>query len=133
MKREHETAARYLHDGVVVVPMDVAAWLVTRTDFNRGRQGTRGADPRRDAVLMALTLGGHQHLASASGSRAAAEPEVDPSLEWLSTGRASDLLGMSDRAVRAACAAGRLAAQRVAGRYRISRAALDQYCMDRST
>jgi hypothetical protein len=59
------------------VPIDVAAWLITRTDFTKLRQGTRGADPRRDAVLMALTLAGHQDRASAGGSRAAAEPEVD--------------------------------------------------------
>jgi excisionase family DNA binding protein len=50
----------------------------------------------------------------------------------MSTGEVGDLLGLSDRAVRAACQSGRLAAQQVAGRYRISKATVENY-RDRPT
>lgn len=136
VKPEYETAARYLHGGdVVLVPAEVAAWLLTHSDLTRLRTATRGADPRRDAVLLALTMAAHRHAAtSATGSDSAAAPEVDSSLQrWMSTKQAGQLVGLSDRAVRYACESGRLAAQKVAGRYRISRSSLNQYRHDQAT
>jgi excisionase family DNA binding protein len=130
VKPEYESAARYLHNNVVLVPVDVAAWLLAHTNLAKLRMRARGADPSRDAVLLAMTLASHQYhqvRASGNGSRPAAEPELDPSSEWMSTGQAADVLGLSDRAVRAACQSGRLVAQQVAGRYRINRTAVDQY------
>ncbi len=123
------SAARYLHGGVVIVPAEVAAWLLANGDLNRLRVATRGADPRRDAVLMALAMAAHQHMTvtSGDGCRSAMEPEAAAPLEWMSTTQAADQLGVTDRAVRLACQLGRLAARQVGGRWQVSRAVLDEY------
>ncbi len=46
--------------------------------------------------------------------------------------RAADVLGISDRAVRKACAAGRLNADLVDGQWRITRASVESYSPRRS-
>ncbi|WP_353708962.1 helix-turn-helix domain-containing protein [Cellulosimicrobium sp. ES-005] len=45
----------------------------------------------------------------------------------MSTGQAAELLGMTDRGVRLAISEGRLEAEKVADRYRISRSNVEHY------
>ncbi len=50
----------------------------------------------------------------------------------MTTSRAADVLGISDRAVRKACTDGRLDAERVDGQWRITRASVEAYAPRRS-
>ncbi len=127
MRAEYETATRYVHAGVVIVPAEVAAWLLAHGDLNRLRTASRGANPRRDAVLLALTLAAHQHLLAASVPGSTPAPKPEAAADWMNTTTAAGLLGVTDRAVRLACQSHRLSARQVDGRWRITRAALHDY------
>lgn len=112
----------------VMVPARVAAWLEVRAGLSSVRARARGNDPEVDAVLLALRIAGLAWRTSATGSEVEPEPEVPrESSQWLSTGQAAGLLGITDRAVRLAIREGRLEAQQVAGRYRISRPNFEHY------
>ncbi|MFJ1510909.1 helix-turn-helix domain-containing protein [Cellulosimicrobium funkei] len=125
------TASSYVIgvDGpAVVVPARVAAWLEARAGLSGLRVKARGIDPEVDAVLVAIRVVGLAWRDSATGSHVEPEPEVPRgSSQWLSTGQAADLLGITDRAVRLAISENRLPAQQVAGRYRITRADVEHY------
>ncbi|WP_171467684.1 helix-turn-helix domain-containing protein [Cellulosimicrobium sp. 72-3] len=112
----------------VMVPARVAAWLEVRAGLSSVRAKARGTDPEVDAVLFALRMAGLAWRTSATGSEVEPEPEVPrESSQWLSTGQAAELLGITDRAVRLAIREGRLDAEQVAGRYRISRPNFEHY------
>lgn len=112
----------------VMVPARVAAWLDVHAKLSSLRVRTRGSDSEVDAVLVALRVAALEWRTSATGSEVEPEPEVRrESSQWLSTGQAAGLLGMSARGVRLAISEGRLEAQQVAGRYRISRANVEHY------
>ncbi|WP_222267415.1 helix-turn-helix domain-containing protein [Modestobacter marinus] len=120
---------RFLHhDGqdrvVVAVPAPVAADLVALVR-ERHRQ-LRGLDPLRDAVLAALIIGAEVWRQQV-GTNAAPTPEPAPRSPVMTATRAADVLGISDRAVRKACAAGRLDAELVDGQWRITRASVEAY------
>lgn len=125
-------AEHYVHaDGqVVLVPAKVAHWLGAH-GLDRLRVSARGDDADVDAVLAALRLAALTHTASAGGSTSgsvlANEAEVPPSSEWMSTGQAADTLGITTRAVRLACEQGRLPAEQVDGRWRITREDVTSY------
>lgn len=117
-----------VHGPGVLVPARVAAWLEKRAGLSSLRARARGADPEVDAVLLALRVAGLAWLTSATGSEVEPEPEVRrESSQWLSTGQAAELLGMTDRGVRLAISEGRLEAEKVADRYRISRSNVEHY------
>lgn len=120
----------YLHgDGhVVIVPARVAAWLERRVDLNRVRIDARGLDPEIDAVLGALRISALVWRTSVNGTTPAepAEP-VAASDQWVSTNQAAIHLGITDRAVRKAIAAGALPAENTAGRWRIHRDDIAHY------
>lgn len=117
----------YLHPGaVVVVPASVAAWLIVQTDMPARRVEHRGADPQVDAVLGALTVAGlgwrtstTSAATSAGGSAVVVEAEVVAPSEYMTTSRAADVLGITDRGVRLACNQGRIPATRVDGRWQL--------------
>jgi excisionase family DNA binding protein len=108
----------------VAVPAPVAAELVA---FVRNRhRRLRGLDPRRDAVYQAL-IEAAEHWRTVVGTNATPRPEPMPRSPWMTASQAAAVLGITDRAVRKACAAGRLDAELVDGRWRITRASVQAY------
>lgn len=123
-------AAAYLvgvQGAAAVVPGRVAAWLERHGHLNELRARARGGDPEIDAALVALRIAALTWRASATGTEDAPEPEVGPRSEWLSTTTAAGHLGITDRAVRLAISQGRLPAEQVDGRWRISREDTEHY------
>lgn len=128
---EPKPPGAYLHgDGpacVVIVPARVAAWLATRTNLRNVRISARGTDPEVYAVLHDLHRAALAWRTSAAGSVDAPVPEEPRPSEWGSTTQAAGLLGITDRAVRLAVREGRLPAQQVAGRWRVTREDVEHY------
>ncbi|HEY3530390.1 MAG TPA: helix-turn-helix domain-containing protein [Nocardioides sp.] len=112
----------------VVVPARIAAVLERYADLSSLRVRTRGVDPEATAVLEAL-----RYAAMSWRSSACAEPRTTPrrnlpqTREWLDTGEAADLAGVTSRAIRKAIKEARLPATKVGGWYRISREDLEHY------
>jgi excisionase family DNA binding protein len=115
---------------VVVVPPPVCADVVALVR-ERHRQ-LRGLDPRRDAVFGALIIAAEDWRQQV-GTNAAPRSEPVSRSPVMTATRAADVLGISDRAVRKACAAGRLDAELVDGQWRITRASVEAYAPRRST
>lgn len=112
----------------MVVPVAFAAWLDRQVDLQRLRSAAKG-DPQLVAVLDALLFTAHYDRGASSEGRklVATTAEAAPRLTVMSTQQAADVLGITGRAVRQACSAGRLRAHLVDGRYRITRADLDAH------
>ncbi len=134
-ERRPRPAESYVHGNgtVVIVPSRVASWLLHHARLRELRIRTRGVDSEIDAVLVALTLAGlhWQQQASAGGNNPTPKPETEADL--LGTEKAGALLGISSRAVRTAILEGRLEAERIDGRWRISQQALQQFRERRTT
>ncbi|MGY1452664.1 helix-turn-helix domain-containing protein [Streptomyces sp. SS8] len=109
------------------VPARVCALLDLLARLDRVRVQVRGRDPELDAVLCAIRDAGRHWRATATGSPVAEQPEAGPRSPWLSTTEAAGLLGITDRAVRLAIASGRLDAENIGGRWRVSREAVAHY------
>ncbi|WP_061269184.1 helix-turn-helix domain-containing protein [Cellulosimicrobium funkei] len=128
---EPKPPSAYLHgegpEAVVIVPVRIAAWLATRTNLSAIRISARGTDPEVYAVLAALHRGGLQWQTQATGSAQRKEPEVPAPSKWVSTSKAADLLGITDRAVRLAIEEERLPAERHGRNWRIARTDIEQY------
>lgn len=116
---------------VVVVPARIAWELVERAGLRTFADRSRGRDEERDNVLRGLIFlaqwWAQEGSASASGSTVDAPAEVAPRSVSMSTRQAADQLGVTDRAVRLACASGRLPAAQTDGRWRIAPADLEHY------
>ncbi len=110
-----------------IVSGRVAAVIYGRTDLGKVRLAVRGIDPEVDAVLMALHVAALRWRGSATGTERAPTAELAPVSEWLSTTEAGELLGITSRGVRKAIGEGRLEATEVAGRWRVSREAVEHY------
>lgn len=114
----------------MVVPARTAAWLERYADLRALRTRYRGADPEVDAVLVALGVAAagwrEEHQVPPAGTEVAAQPEP-AAFSVMSSAQAAEALGRTDRAVRKAAAAGRLAATKSAGRWRIEREDLELY------
>ena len=119
----------YLHGPSIVVPIAVAAWLNDRYRLDLARAQVRGIDHEVDDVLMAITQAAKAWRLTEIGS--IPDPLAEPLRQWVSTGTAAGLLGISDRAVRAAIATRKLPAQQVDGRWQIARASVEAYRMYR--
>lgn len=119
----------YVHGGgeVVVVPARVAAWLLKYAHLDELRSQVRGADPEVDNALVALAVSGKYWLASATGSPRAPTAEVVAPSMLMSTSQAADSLGITARAVRLAIGEERLPAERVDGRWLITRDEVEHY------
>ncbi|WP_157417546.1 helix-turn-helix domain-containing protein [Nocardioides sp. Iso805N] len=112
----------------VLVPARIAAILERHADLTALRVRTRGVDPEASAVLEALRVAAMTWRGSATGTEGAPKPEpAQDSNQWLSTGEAADLAGVTSRAIRKAIEGGRLQATEIGGRYRISREDLEQF------
>lgn len=118
----------YLHGGpvpVTVVPARVASWLERHANLSQIRIENRGNDSEVDNVLVALRASALAWRDSATGRKEAAEPEeLTP---WVSTTEASDILDITDRAIRLAIQEQRLKARRINGRWRIAREDIEHY------
>ncbi len=113
----------------VVVPARIARLLMEHA-LEGFRVRWHGVDPELDTVLTALAIAGRRWaLASTDrGTAVAAAPELsEPSNDWLSTTRAAELLGVTDRAVRKALADKRLKGHHRGGRWWIAREELAHY------
>ena len=106
----------------LVISADTAYLLETFGDIKRLRQRIRGRYPNVSQELLDLRTVAMSYdperlpEAEVDSAELAAQSEVD----WLSPQRVADLLGISDRAVRLACSQGRIDAQQVGSRWRIS-------------
>lgn len=123
----------YVHLGAcVVVPARIADILDRRFGLDKIRKQIRGTDPELDAVLLGISLAGLA-FRTASGTVIAesAEPETQ-SDHWVGTSTAAGLLGMTDRGVRKALADQRLTGTLVDGRWRTTRADIEQYRASRA-
>ncbi|MBB6343777.1 excisionase family DNA binding protein [Nonomuraea muscovyensis] len=112
---------------VVVVPGRVAAWLERHAQLGRLRIERRGQDPEVDAVLAALRQAAAAWRSSATGTPNTNQPEPVPLSPQMGTSSAADLLGITDRAVLKAIHEGRLPAERVAGRWLITREDVEHF------
>lgn len=117
---------------VVIVTARVCAYLNRYANLNRFREETRGQDAEVDGVLIAFGVAERKWRKSATGTRDAAKPELDPSSTWLSTTQAAGLAGVTDRGIRKAIAQGHLKAENIAGRWRINREDLTHYQANRA-
>ena len=117
-----------VHEPYVMVPARIAALIESRSGIGALRVQVRGLDPEASAVLEDIRLAAMSWRGSATGTVIEAEPEpTTPLREWVTTGGAADLLGITSRAVRKAIARGAIPAQNIDGRYRIDRADIEHY------
>ncbi len=117
MRRTRPVAGLLGLDGPSVeVPGWAAAWLEQHTNLATKRVACRGVDPGIDDVLAKLHYVAVHHLAgSGQGSADGTETDTAALIEESSTltvTEAAAQLGITDRAVRKAIAAGRLKAKR---------------------
>jgi excisionase family DNA binding protein len=135
--REWRPPGAYVHglDGpAVVVPARVAAWLERHAHLRAVRTEHRGVDPEVDAVLVALGVAGAAWRAGSTGCGTDQRNPPEPvAASPLTTGQAADLLGITDRGVRAAILAGRLNAHQVGGRWHLDREDVEHYRARRTT
>lgn len=126
----------YVHGAsgpVAVVTGRIAALLLARADIATLRLEARTEDPEVTAVLGALTYAANAYRTRTSatsalgGSEVDSQAEVAPRLQVMTTTEAAALLGITDRAIRLACAHGRLPAEQAGGRWQINRADVDNY------
>ena len=111
----------------VVISARTAAWLERYAGLSALSVRVRGTDPEISAHLEHIRYAALAWRGSATGTEEAVKPEPAASSEWLSTGQAADLSGVTARGIRKAIAQGRLEAVEVGGRYRISREDLEHY------
>lgn len=123
----------YVHglDGpVVVVPARVATWLLRRAGLEAYHRDHRGLDPQVDAIIVALKVADRTWRASVGTDLGTDTDGTGPGpagCPWLSTTEAARRLGITDRAVRKAIAAGRLRAQWVGGVHALDPADIEHY------
>jgi excisionase family DNA binding protein len=117
------TPAHYLHGDVVIVPARIANLLRRHAGLDDLRIRARGADGEFYCVLTALHIASLQWRDSAIGTTEAPKAELGPDSnkrQWMTTGQAAAVIGVTDRAIRKAIATGHLEASNVDGRWRIS-------------
>jgi len=116
----------------VVISARTAVFLEQHGRLSALRVRVRGINPEVSRELEELRYVAMSHChsgsTSAAGSRDDRSPEVAaPSQVWMSSEQASRHLDLTGRAVRLACHEGRLPAERVGGRWRISSAAVAEF------
>ena len=114
------------------MPARICAYLNRYAGLGQFRLDNSGVDPELDALLIAFRVAEMTWNRAATGTARATTPELAASSEWLSTTQAAGQLHMTDRGIRTAIAAGRLKAESVAGRWRISREAFSHFRQTRN-
>ncbi|MFC9559916.1 helix-turn-helix domain-containing protein [Agromyces sp. NPDC056965] len=125
--RPPEHLVHGLDGAVAILSGRVCSLLNHYAGLEEFRRKVRGQDPHLDAALVAMNVAALQWRRSATGTTREAQPELASESEWLSTTEVAAQLWMTSRGVRKAITDGRLRAETVAGRYRISREALAHY------
>jgi hypothetical protein len=122
-------AEHYIHagGGVVIVPARVCEFLLRVGEFDDYTQQFRGADAEFDNVLTAIRVSAANWRAHREGTNRTRQEEPAPHSQWLTAPQVATQLGMTDRGARKACAEGRIEAELVKGRWRVSREALQRY------
>ena len=115
---EDRIAERITGDGSAIIPPRIARWLERKSGMTDDRRrGLRTTDPEAYVALTALHSAA---LHSDSGTEnTAAQSNTTQSEMWITTTAAAQALNVTDRCVRKWCAAGRLHARRVGGRWLI--------------
>lgn len=111
----------------VVLDARTCAWLEHYANLTALRVRVRGTDPEISKELEEIREAALHWRSSATGTERDTKPELAAESEWLSTGQAADLAGVTSRAIRKAIADGRLQANVIGGLYRISREDLEHY------
>lgn len=114
---------------VVAVPGRVAAWLERYADLRQVRTANRGVDAEVDAVLVALATAAAIWRLQRTGADHGTElgKPAEPVPSSLTTAQAATLLRIGERAVRKACAEGRLPATRHGDCWSIDREDVEHY------
>lgn len=113
----------------VVISAETAYLIETFGGLGELRRRLRGRYPQVSQELLDL-----RYVAMSFDPRQLPEAEVESAelaaqseVGWLSPQRVADLLGITDRAVRLACSQGRIEAEQVGSRWRISQEAFKHY------
>lgn len=117
----------YFHGDNVIVPSWACAFLYQSGDFETWTANNRGKYPHVDNVLVALRMGAKRWKSQLEGTEPVKREEQPALSQWLTTAEVADALGFTTRGARKACAEGRIAAELVDGRYRVSRTALAHF------
>lgn len=125
--RPPEHLVHGLDGPVVILSGRVCSFLNKYAKLDEFRVNIRGQDPELDAAQVALYLAAQQWRSSATGTTQEPKPELPESSHWMTTTEVASRLWMTSRGVRKAIAEGRLQAESVAGRWRISQEALAHY------
>lgn len=122
-------AEHYLHAGgrVVLVPARVCEFLNRMASLDAYSRQFRGVDPEIDNVLQAVRLSGQVWRKDYAGTNRTTREELTAPSQWLTTKAVATQLGITDRGARKACAEGRIEAELINGKWRVSREALQRY------
>lgn len=112
---------------VVVVPGRAARRLVQCFQLDRYHVQHRGEDAELDAVIVALRVAGLRWATSVDVAGRRKQAEVAPLSEWLNATEVAELVGVTAWAVRLAIREGRLSADKLGGRWQISREAAQHW------
>lgn len=110
----------------VLIPGDVAAWLIHVIGLRELRTAHRD-DPRRRAVLMALTLVGHNHAAEVSGSDQRKSAVIATRSEWLGVAQVATQLRLTESRVRQELRTGALVGEKRGRSWRVHRTEFEIY------
>jgi len=113
----------------VVLDARTCAWLERNAGMRSLRVGVRGVDPHISTQLEEIKRAAATWRSSAPTGTAGdttAEPAEDLE-QWLTTGEAAELAGVTSRAIRKAVAEGRLTASKAGSHNRINREDLGHY------
>lgn len=118
-----ERIARHITpDGSVTVPQRIAHWLESQAGLTADRRiNLRITDPSAYEVLAALHLAALSHRSGNGTKTAGAQPDPQDLTPWMTAREAAERLGVTDRAIRKWCQAGRLPAIRHGHRWLINR------------
>ncbi|WGY04324.1 helix-turn-helix domain-containing protein [Nocardioides sp. QY071] len=112
----------------VVVSARACAFLEQYAGLTTLRVRVRGVDPQLSKELEEIRLAAMHWRGSAAGTTDDTKPEpAAKSDQWLSTGQAAELAGVTSRAIRKAIANGRLPANEIGGQYRVSREDIEHF------
>ncbi|MDT0201348.1 helix-turn-helix domain-containing protein [Nocardioides sp. AE5] len=112
----------------VVLDARTCAWLEGHAGLTSLRVRVRGTDPEISRQLVEIRAAAMAWRGSATGTEDDTKPEpVTDSGQWLSTGQAAQLAGVTGRAIRKAINEQRLPATEAGGRYRISREDIEHF------
>lgn len=117
---------------VLVLSAETAYYLEHFCEITRLRVRMRGRNPKVGQELLDLRQAAMSFdpraLPSAAETEAGFSETVAESDQWLTPLEAADQLDLTDRRVRQMCDSGEIAgAEKVGGRWRISREGLDDY------